>query len=537
MDSGHWDPVDDHSSRAHAVAELLAAIVHSSAAPITERELLEIAARRLDEAWADWRRSELRSALDDLADPTITKLDRGRLTSLDPPRDLDETFDRTLDVEAAAERVAELEVAPGGTSAWQAIPGYFDAPLLSEEQERRLGLQSRRGDRAAINAFVEANTRLCGSALRRPAVTASLDEEDQLQEGMLGVIRAAEKFDVLKGFKFSTYATWWIRQAISRAIADKARTVRIPVHVIEKNNKIRAATQRLRRQGTHEPTADDLAAATGISPSEIGDIRLLLNRTDPLPLDERSTDVPDPDRTPDELVVEQDVVAEVEYWLGKLSGREATVLRLRFGVGVADRMTLDEVGRAFNVTRERIRQIESSSMKRLQEIAEDEAKRRRAGLTLLSEGRHGASAANRSKRADRSSVQKKASSDSSRALGKRPTHRETRPSDRAHGRPERGRPEESIGWEPARLVVTFQDAAGEEQVLAKRMTAITIADLIGFAIELESIAPFGTRHRIVGLLAEVEPGAEDRAVGTRGHAVQALARRSRDGVDPRRPRP
>jgi RNA polymerase sigma factor (sigma-70 family) len=370
--SVRWDPIDDRPSRTEAAVALLTAIIHSSAVPIHERELLEVAGRRLDEAWAEWRRSELRAALEMLVDPAIQTLDRGRLVSLRPPRDLDETFDRAIDVELAAQRFAELDAPRLASNAWQAVPGYFDAPLLSEEQERRLGGRSRKGERVAINAFVVANTRLCGGSLRRPAVTASFDEEDQLQEGMLGVIRAAEKFDVQRGFKFSTYATWWIKQAIARAVADKARTIRIPVHVVEKHNKIRAATQRLRRELGHEPVADEVAAMTSISSDEVKELCLLFHLTDPVPLDERAEALPD-DQTPEVLTMTQLETAEAEYWLGKLSERDANVLRYRYGVGGAEAMTLDQIGRIFNLTRERIRQIENASMKRLQDLTKVES--------------------------------------------------------------------------------------------------------------------------------------------------------------------
>jgi RNA polymerase sigma factor (sigma-70 family) len=371
MSSERWDAIDDRSSRTSALVELLATIVHSSAAPLHERELVEVAGRRLDQAWADWRRSELRVALDLLDDPAIKVLNRGRLVSLRPPRDLDETFDRAIRVENAAERVAQLEAPSVTTTAWHAIPGYFDAPLLTQKEEWEIGLRSRMGHREAINAFVVANTRLCGAALRRSAVTSSFDEEDQLQEGMLGVMRAAEKFDVYRGFKFSTYATWWVRQAISRAIADKARTIRVPVHLLEKHNKIRAATHRLRNDLGREPVPEEIAARTQISPNEVDEIRSIFRATELVPLDERSDRVPD-DETPERLVIEGLARTEAEYWLGMLAEREADVLRYRYGIGTGKGMTLDEVGRVFEVTRERIRQIEKSAIERLQDLAQEE---------------------------------------------------------------------------------------------------------------------------------------------------------------------
>ena len=226
-----WDPVEEHADRAAAVAHLLSTVIHSSAAPLRERDLVALAGRHLDEAWADWSSAELRTALDLLDDPATARLDHGRVVSLTPPADLDETFDRSLLVEQAAERVAEIEAPPSTARGWNTVPGLFDVPLLSPEHERRLALRTQRGDRDAINALVKANTRLCVQHVRRRLAAPAIDNEDQLQEAMLGVIRAAEKFDVRMGFRFSTYATWWIRQGIARAVADNGRTIRLPVHV------------------------------------------------------------------------------------------------------------------------------------------------------------------------------------------------------------------------------------------------------------------------------------------------------------------
>jgi RNA polymerase sigma factor (sigma-70 family) len=234
-----------------------------------ERDLLATAGAHLDDAWADWNAQELRVALDGIDDPTIRRLDRGRMVSLTPPRDLDDVFDRTLLVEQAAGLVAEAELPQSQARGWQSVPGLFDEPLLTAEDERRLGLGVRRGDRGAMNRLVSSNTRLCITHIRKPAARPGLDEEDQLQEAFLGLIRAAEKFEIDRGFKFSTYATWWIRQTISRAIADKALTIRLPVHVLDRMNKVRTARLELRREFKREPTDAEIRAATDIDPSDL----------------------------------------------------------------------------------------------------------------------------------------------------------------------------------------------------------------------------------------------------------------------------
>jgi RNA polymerase primary sigma factor len=299
-----------------------------------------------------------------------------------------DAFYTALD-EEQIEVVAGPEVADPGEAVWDAEPEISTdtlqlflkdigkVPLLTAAQEIELAKRIERGDHAAKQAMIEANLRLVVSIAKRYR-NQGLPFLDLIQEGTLGLVRAAEKFDWRKGFKFSTYATWWIRQAVARAIADKGRTIRMPVHVVEKLNKINRSERKLRAELARDPTSAEIAADLDLAVEEVDQIRRSaqtpVSLEKPVGDEEESefghflTDdsVPLPDEAA-ETALRREALREI---LAELSPRERAVLELRYGLDGEQPRTLDEVGRAFNVTRERIRQIEHQSLKKLRALAE-----------------------------------------------------------------------------------------------------------------------------------------------------------------------
>jgi RNA polymerase primary sigma factor len=283
----------------------------------------------------------------------------------------------TEDEKAAATPKLDLTVEPSLDSLRLYLREIGKVPLLTADQEVTLAKRIERGEMTAKMQMIEANLRLVVS-IAKSYLGRGLSFLDLIQEGSLGLIRAVEKFDYRKGYKFSTYATWWIRQAVTRAIADKARTIRIPVHMVEKLNKVvhieRQLVQRLGREPLPEEIADELEITT----DEVRDIlrmaQLPVSLEKPIGEEEDSSLG---DFVPDEQAESPYDTAQVHLRredikraLDALPERERQVIELRFGLKGEQPCTLEEVGKAFGVTRERIRQIENNTLKKLESLPE-----------------------------------------------------------------------------------------------------------------------------------------------------------------------
>jgi RNA polymerase primary sigma factor len=295
----------------------------------------------------------------------------GEFELVEPPPAIDPA-DELVEEEPLA-----LEVSTDSLQLFLKDIGKVD--LLTAAQEVELAKRIERGDDRAKQEMVEANLRLVVSIAKRYR-NQGLPFLDLIQEGTIGLVRAAEKFDYRKGFKFSTYATWWIRQAVARALADKARTIRMPVHVVEKLNKILRVERKLRAEKGRDPSSEEIASELELTVEEVDQVRRTaqapVSLEKPVGDDDESEfghfleddSEPPPDEAAD-VIFRNEALARA---LRGLSERERRVLELRYGLNGEAPQTLDEVGRMFDVTRERIRQIENHSLKKLRALAESQ---------------------------------------------------------------------------------------------------------------------------------------------------------------------
>ena len=270
----------------------------------------------------------------------------------------------------------EKELSPSGVTLDDPVKAYLKeigaVPLLGAEEEAALAAAARAGDAQARRRLCEANLRLVVSVAKRYA-GRGLPFLDLIQEGNLGLMKAAEKFEPERGFKFSTYATWWIRQAITRAIADQGRTIRIPVHLVENINRVKKTSSELLHQNGREPTPAEIAVRLSLEPDRVS--QLLQLSQEPVSLEapvgeEEDAHIEDfvQDDTagiPADEAGRQMLHRELVSVLASLTPREQRVLSLRFGLEDGQPHTLEELGREFNVTRERVRQIEAKALRKL----------------------------------------------------------------------------------------------------------------------------------------------------------------------------
>jgi len=267
--------------------------------------------------------------------------------------------------------------------------GY--SPLLTADQEISLAIQLQSGDTAARHKMIESNLRLV-VRIARCYVNRGLEFLDLIEEGNLGLMRAVEKFDPHRGFRFSTYATWWIRQTIERALMNQTRTIRLPVHVVKELNSYKRATRKLVQCLDHAPSTEEIASAVGKPVENVNKVLELNDRVCSLDIPAGDTERPLGDRIPDintnspeRLVGDDNLFRKIDDWINELPPKQREVLVCRFGLMNHRQETLDQVGRKVGLTRERVRQIQIDGLKRLSDLLKQNGLSRETIFTDLDE--------------------------------------------------------------------------------------------------------------------------------------------------------
>lgn len=314
---------------------------------------------------------------DDKTEKIFEYLENKGIVAMVPESDTEDDIILDVEDEPTEEELENIEMAvPDGVSIEDPVRMYLKeigkVPLLTAEEEKELAMKMEAGDMEAKKRLAEANLRLVVSIAKR-YVGRGMLFLDLIQEGNLGLIKAVEKFDYRKGYKFSTYATWWIRQAITRAIADQARTIRIPVHMVETINKLIRVQRQLLQELGREPYPEEIAEKMGLPVERVREIQKIsqepVSLETPIGEEEDShlgdfiqdDNVP----VPAEAAAQTLLKEQLDEVLDTLTEREQKVLRLRFGMDDGRARTLEEVGKEFDVTRERIRQIEAKALRKL----------------------------------------------------------------------------------------------------------------------------------------------------------------------------